>query len=230
MELLKRNILLVDDEEQIISVVRAYLEREGYNVFTAYNGKEALDVFNKESIDFIVLDLMLPDLPGEEVCKKIRIKSEVPILMLTAKVNERDRINGLDIGADDYMIKPFSPKELVARVRAILRRTGKEFIKADVIEFNNGDLIIDINKMEVKKRGKLIKLTPKEFRLLTVLAKNLGKVFTREELINKVLGYDYDGYDRTIDAHIKNLRHKIEDEENKYIITVYGVGYKFLED
>ncbi|SHH72796.1 DNA-binding response regulator, OmpR family, contains REC and winged-helix (wHTH) domain [Caloranaerobacter azorensis DSM 13643] len=226
----KKNILLVDDEEQIINVVRAYLEKEGYNVFTAYNGKEALDVFNKESIDFIVLDLMLPDLPGEEVCKKIRIKSEVPILMLTAKVDETDRINGLDIGADDYMIKPFSPKELVARVRAIFRRTSKELVKADVIEFNDGDLIIDINKMEVKKRGKLIKLTPKEFKLLTVLAKNLGKVFTREELIDKVLGYDYEGYDRTIDAHIKNLRHKIEDEENKYIVTVYGVGYKFLED
>lgn len=230
MDSLKKNILLVDDEEQIISVVRAYLEKEGYNVFTANNGKEALDIFNKESIDFIVLDLMLPDLPGEEVCKKIRIKSEVPILMLTAKVGEIDRINGLNIGADDYMIKPFSPKELVARVRAIFRRTNKEFIKADVIEFNNGDLIIDINKMEVKKRGKLLKLTPKEFKLLTVLAKNLGKVFTREELINKVLGYDYEGYDRTIDAHVKNLRHKIEDEENKYIITVYGVGYKFLED
>ncbi|KGG80419.1 transcriptional regulator [Caloranaerobacter azorensis H53214] len=226
----KKNILLVDDEEQIINVVRAYLEKEGYNVFTAYNGKEALDVFNKESIDFIVLDLMLPDLPGEEVCKKIRLKSEVPILMLTAKVSEGDRINGLDIGADDYMIKPFSPKELVARVRAILRRTCKDFVKADIIEFNNGDLIIDINKMEVKKRGELIKLTPKEFKLLIVLAKNLGKVFTREELVDKVLGYDYDGYDRTIDAHIKNLRHKIEDEENKYIVTVYGVGYKFLED
>ncbi|KPU27299.1 transcriptional regulator [Caloranaerobacter sp. TR13] len=230
MDSFKKNILLVDDEEQIINVVKAYLQKEGYNVFTAYNGKEALDVFNKEAIDFIVLDLMLPDLPGEEVCKQIRIKSEVPILMLTAKVDEMDRINGLDIGADDYMIKPFSPKELVARVRAIFRRISNEFIKADVIEFNNGDLVIDINKMEVKKRGKLIKLTPKEFKLLTVLAKNLGKVFTREELIDKVLGYDYDGYDRTIDAHIKNLRHKIEDEENKYIITVYGVGYKFLED
>ncbi|RKD30608.1 response regulator transcription factor [Thermohalobacter berrensis] len=224
----EKSILVVDDEEQIVNVVKAYLEKEGYKVFTAFSGKDAIDIFNLETIDFIVLDLMLPDLSGEEVCKKIRVKSQVPILMLTAKVEEGDRINGLNIGADDYMVKPFSPKELVARVRAILRRLENSNIKADIIEFNNGDLAIDFSKMEVRKKGKQIKLTPTEFKILSLLSKNIGKVFSREELINKALGFDFEGYDRTIDAHIKNIRHKIEDEKNKYIKTIYGVGYKFL--
>lgn len=226
----KVNILIVDDEEQIICVVKAYLENEGYKVFTAYDGKEALNIFNEERIDFVVLDLMLPDLSGEAVCKKIRIKSDIPILMLTAKIEEENKINGLDIGADDYMIKPFSPKELVARVRAILRRINKDVIKVNIIELNAGDLMVNLNKMEVKKKGDYLQLTATEFKLLSILAQNIGRVFPREELIIKALGYDYEGYDRTIDAHVKNLRHKIEDKSNKYIRTVYGVGYKFLGD
>ncbi|MFZ5968473.1 MAG: response regulator transcription factor [Bacillota bacterium] len=224
------NILVVDDEKQIVNVIKAYLEREGYRVFTAYDGKEALEVFNKTSIDFVVLDLMLPGLSGEDVCKRIRIKSQVPILMLTAKVEEGDRIYGLNIGADDYMMKPFSPKELVARIKAILRRFKQDHIKAEIIEFNEGDLMIDLGKMEVKKKGILSNITTTEFEILELLAQNPGQVFSRDKLVEDILGFDFEGYDRTIDAHIKNIRHKIEDEKNKYIKTVYGIGYKFLGD
>jgi len=230
MECINKNILVVDDEENIVSVVKAYLEREGYKVFTAYNGSEAIELFSQEVIHFVILDLMLPDLSGEEVCKKIRIKSQVPILMLTAKAVEYDRIYGLDIGADDYMVKPFSPKELVARVRAILRRIGTDNIKANILDFADGNLVIDLNKMEIKKQGKLVDLTGTEYKILSLLTQNTGKIFTREELVVKILGYDYEGYDRTIDTHMKNIRHKIEDENNKYILTVYGVGYKFTGD
>jgi len=228
MDLKKETILVVDDEEQITSIVKAYLENDGYTVLTAYDGKEALSVFNKEAVVLIVLDLMLPDISGEDLCKKMRVESQVPILMLTAKVEEDDRVNGLNIGADDYMIKPFSPKELVARVNAILRRVRQDTVKADIIEFNDGDLVINLSKMETKKKGEVVKLTPTEFDILALFAKNIGRVFSREELVTKILGFDYEGYDRTIDVHIKNLRHKIEDKEFKYIKTVYGVGYKFL--
>jgi DNA-binding response OmpR family regulator len=230
MDAQKQSVLVVDDEEQIVEVIKAYLEREGYYVISAYNGQEALDIFEKEKIDFIVLDLMLPDVLGEEVCKRIRVKSQVPILMLTAKVEEVDRIYGLNIGADDYMMKPFSPKELVARIKAIFRRFGSEVVKAEIIEFNNGDLVIDLERMEIRKQGKLTNITPKEFEILALFAKHPGKVFTRENLITEVLGYDFEGYDRAIDAHIKNIRHKIEDEQTKYIKTVYGIGYKFMGD
>lgn len=230
MDNTEKNILVVDDEESIVSVVKAYLEKEGYGVFTAYNGNEALDKFNQEMVHLVILDLMLPDLSGEEVCRKIRLESQIPIIMLTAKIYEADRIYGLDIGADDYITKPFSPKELVARVRAILRRIGTDEIRASILTFSDGDLTIELNRMKVKKQGQLVDLTATEYKLLCLLAQNAGKVFTREDLIVKVLGYDYDGYDRTIDTHIKNLRHKIEDQHNKYILTVYGVGYQFAGD
>lgn len=226
----KKSILVVDDEERIVDIIKAYLEIENYTIFVAYNGKDALDIFEKKAIDFVVLDLMLPGLSGEEVCKKIRLTSQVPILMLTAKVDEGDKIYGLNIGADDYMIKPFSPKELVARVKAILRRFSVETVKAEIIELNNGDLIIDFDKMEIKKKGILVNITPKEFEIVELLVKNPGKVFSREQMISEVLGYDFEGYDRAIDAHIKNIRHKIEDGKNKYIKTIYGVGYKFMGD
>ncbi|MBU5677060.1 response regulator transcription factor [Alkaliphilus sp. MSJ-5] len=225
-----KTVLVVDDEENIVSVVKAYLEKEGYTVLISYKGQEALNIFDEKEIDFIILDLMLPDLSGEEVCKKIRIKSNVPILMLTAKVDEGDRIYGLDIGADDYMPKPFSPKELVARVRAILRRTAGDRIATEIVELHKGDLTINFTNMEVKKQGKLVDLTATEFKLLSLLAQNVGVVFSRDSLIEKVLGYDYEGYDRTIDTHIKNIRQKIEDKDIKYIVTVYGVGYKFVEE
>lgn len=223
-----KTILVVDDEIDIVEVIKAYLEKEGYKVVTANNGVEALDKFNEE-IDLIILDLMMPKLSGEEVCKKIRLSSSVPIIMLTAKVQETDIINGLDLGADDYITKPFSPKELVARVRAAIRRAGENILKAEILEFNNKDLIIDSSKLLVKKKGKIVKLTTKEFKILELLAKNKGVSLSRDDIIIKAFGYDYDGNDRTIDAHIKNIRHKIEDK-NKYIKTVHGYGYKFMED
>lgn len=230
MDITNRTVLVIEDEENILEVVRAYLEKEGFKVFTTLNGEKALKTFENEKIDFIILDLMLPDLSGEEICKRIRLKSKVPILMLTAKAEEENKIQGLNMGADDYLTKPFSPKELVARIRAILRRTEETNVIADLIEYNDGDLIIDTIKMEVLKNGQMLKLTPTEFKILSIFSNNPRKVFTREELIEKVFGFDYDGYDRTIDTHVKNLRQKIEDEKNKYITTIYGVGYKFMGD
>lgn len=226
----KMQILVVDDEEQIVKVIELYLQKEGYQVHIASDGYQALEIFNRENIDFIVLDLMLPEISGEDVCKRIRLESQIPILMLTAKVEEWDRVNGLNIGADDYLVKPFSVKELVARIKAILRRSSDRSIKAEIIEFNNGKLTMDISKREVKKEGKLIDLTPTEFDILSIMAQNRGRVFSREELIEKVLGYDYEGYDRVIDTHIKNLRHKIEEKSQQFIKTVYRIGYKFLEE
>ncbi len=229
---MKTKILVVDDEIKIVEIVKAYLEKENYEVFTAFNGKEALNVFEKEKISLIILDLMLPELSGEEVCKEIRKKSKVPIIMLTAKVFEEDIIKGLNIGADGYMVKPFSPKELIARVFAVLRRTEEENIYSNIYYFNNNDLIIDVLKHEVKKNNKIVKLTPTEYKILLTLVKFPTKLFTREELLSTVFEDYYDGYDRTIDAHIKNLRQKIENDPKKhmYILTVHGIGYKFGGD
>jgi len=224
---MKEKILLVDDEENLLNVIKDYLLRESYQVYTADRGNKALELFHKIEPDFIILDLMLPDISGEEICKHIRKESNVPILMLTAKSSEDDKVTGLYIGADDYLTKPFSPRELVGRVRAILRRT--KGISADVLEFNDKDLYIDIPKHIVRKAGKPVKLTPNEFKILSVLAQNPHKVFTRSHLVSLAFGYDFEGFDRTVDTHIKNIRQKIEDnvKEHKYIVTVYGVGYKF---
>ena len=226
---MNEKILVVDDEINLLKVVRDYLLLESYEVYTAGRGKEALEMFHDIGPDFIILDLMLPDMSGEEICKEIRKVSNVPILMLTAKSDEEDKIRGLNIGADDYLTKPFSPRELVGRVRAILRRTQGNLSISDVLEYNSKDLIIDISKHMVKKAGVEINLTPNEFKILAILAKNPRKVFSRSQLVSLAFGYDFDGYDRTVDTHIKNIRQKIEDnpKEPKYIITVYGVGYKF---
>lgn len=224
---MNEKILVVDDEENLLNVIRDYLLRESYQVYTANRGNKAIVLFHEMKPDFIILDLMLPDISGEEICKHIRRESDVPILMLTAKSSEDDKVTGLYIGADDYLTKPFSPKELVGRVRAILRRT--KGTSTDFLEFNNKDLSIDIPKHLVKKAGESINLTPNEFKILSVLAQNSHKVFTRSHLVSLAFGYDFEGFDRTVDTHIKNLRQKIEDnvKEPKYIITVYGVGYKF---
>jgi len=173
---------------------------------------------------------MLPDISGEEICKRIRSKSDVPILMLTAKNSEEDRVSGLYIGADDYLTKPFSPRELVGRVRAILRRLKGNLTTADILKFNAKDLVIDIPKFEVKKAGEIVNLTPNEFRVLSILAQNPQRFFSREQLVNMAFGYDFEGYDRTVDTYIKNLRQKIENSsrEPRYIETVYGIGYKFI--
>jgi DNA-binding response OmpR family regulator len=223
-------ILVVDDEERIIEVVKAYLEKEGYEVITAVNGEEAVRLFKENTIHLVVLDLMLPKLSGEQVCIRLREVSHVPIIMLTAKVEEEDKLEGLAIGADDYLTKPFSARELVGRVKALLRRAYREENPlAEFLVFNDGDLEIDIRKMKVLKRGTEVILTPYEFKVLVALLTNPGQVFTRDQLVERAFGYDYEGFDRTVDTYIKNIRQRIEDnpKDPKYITTVYGVGYKF---
>lgn len=225
-------ILIVDDEKNILDVVKAYLEKEGFQIITAMDGETALSILSKETIHLVVLDLLLPKLSGEEVCRKIRTTSSVPIIMLTAKADEDEKIEGISIGADDYLTKPFSARELVVRVRALLRRAYRDQTPlADILSFNNGDLEVDIKKMIVKKQGEPVSLTSNEFRVLTALLINPGQVFSREHLVDKAFGMDYEGFDRTMDTYIKNIRQKIEDnpKEPKYIVTVYGTGYKFNE-
>ncbi|NQF12837.1 response regulator transcription factor [Brevibacillus sp. HB1.3] len=220
-------ILLVDDEPQILEILSSYLQKEGYHVLTAQTGKEAVEMATTISLTCIILDLMLPDLSGEEVCVQIRKESRVPILMLTAKSGEADRIRGLTIGADDYLIKPFSPRELVARVRAVMRRAGSYSTLSDFVEV--GDLTISMNEKRVTKNGVALEVTPNEYRLLTTLVRYPGRTWGREELVREVMGFDFEGYDRTIDTHIKNLRQKIEvdPKQPEYIKTVYGLGYRF---
>ncbi|MBW5466806.1 response regulator [Brevibacillus formosus] len=220
-------ILLVDDEPQILEILSSYLQKEGYHVLTAQTGKEAVEMATTISLTCIILDLMLPDLSGEEVCVQIRKESRVPILMLTAKSGEADRIRGLTIGADDYLIKPFSPRELVARVRAVMRRAGDYSTLSDFVEV--GDLTISMNEKRVTKNGVALEVTPNEYRLLTTLVRYPGRTWGREELVREVMGFDFEGYDRTIDTHIKNLRQKIESDpkQPEYIKTVYGLGYRF---
>lgn len=226
----KMRILVVDDEVKILEVVKAYLEKEDFEVLTAADGQMAMDLFESEPLHLIVLDLMLPKISGMEVCRIIRTKSDIPIIMLTARVDEDNKIEGISIGADDYITKPFSGRELVVRVRALLRRAYKaNGPLADNLVFIEGDLEVDIKKFEVKKKGELLNLTPNEIKILHVLISNPGQVFTREQLVEKAFGYDYEGFDRTVDTHIKNLRYKIEDDPKNpdYIITIYSVGYKF---
>lgn len=226
----KKSILVVDDEVKIVEVVKSYLENSGFLVRAAYNGNDALDIFDKTNPSLIVLDLMLPDISGEEVCKTIRKKSRVPIIMLTAKVEEEDILKGLDIGADDYVTKPFSPRQLIARVNALLRRTADEDLPlSNILSFNNNELVIDSLRHEIRKNGQVVNLTPSEYKLLMIMVSYPTKSFTREELVQLALGEDYDGYDRTIDTHIKNLRQKIEPNSKnpRYIITIHGIGYKF---
>lgn len=224
------NILVVEDEKNISDVIKAYLEKEKYNVFLAYDGRKAMDLFKNKDIHLIILDLMIPKLSGIEVCKEIRGFSNVPIIMLTAKTEEDDKIKGLSIGADDYVSKPFSPKELISRVKALLRRSYRDNTPlAENLSFNNGDLEINIDKMLVRKNENEIDLTVNEFKILLTLLSNPDQVLSREQLIQSSFGHDYDGFDRTIDTHIKNIRQKIEDNPKspQYIKTVYGAGYKF---
>lgn len=221
-----KRILIIEDEKKIADIISLYLDKEGFACDIAYSGQDGLRLL-KEFPALIILDLMLPDIPGEEICRIIRERSNVPIIMLTAKSAEEERIKGLGIGADDYVVKPFSPRELVARVKALLRRTSPS--KRTILSFNKGLLIIDPGRLEVKVKGSPIELTETEFRILFVLSERPEIVFTREQLIDMVYGYDFEGYDRTIDAHIKNIRHKLrEDPRNPlFIKTVYGLGYKF---
>ena len=226
----KIRILVVDDEQKVLNVIEAYLIKEGFEVLTSMDGEDALNIFKNEIIHLIILDLMLPKISGEEVCNKIRATSSVPIIMLTAKTEEDNKIGGLAIGADDYITKPFSNRELVSRVKAIIRRTYRDNNPlAELLVINNGDLEINTEKMLLKKQGNPITLTSNEFKIIITLLSNPGQVFSREQLVNKAFGTDYDGFDRTVDTHIKNIRCKIEDNPKKprYIISIYGMGYKF---
>lgn len=222
------NILVVDDEERISTAVAAYLEREGYRVFTAGSGRAALAMFRETQPDAVILDLMLPDLSGEEVCRMIREVSDVPVLMLTARSAEENRLEGFRLGADDYITKPFSPRELVARVKAVLRRSSRNN-EAGPLMFDGERLVIDEARHQVTRDGQPVNLTATEFKLLLTLAAAPGRVFSRLELVNRVQGYDFEGFERTIDAHVKNLRHKLEEDPKnpRYLQTVFGVGYKF---
>ena len=225
-----KKILVVDDEKKIVDIVKAYLEREGYQVITAYDGRSALELARRQPPDLIVLDLMLPEISGWDVCRTIRKESDIPIIMLTARDDTSDKIVGLELGADDYVTKPFDPKELVSRVRAILRRSEGRALPKAVI--NVSDLSIDIEKRLVRRGSELLELTPIEFELLRILAEGRGRVYSRMQLLDKIQGDAYEGYERTIDSHIKNLRKKIEPdpEHPKYVVTVYGVGYKLETD
>lgn len=220
-------VLVIEDERKIADIVKSYLEREGFDVTLASTGGAALKEI-RSGFDLVILDLKLPDIDGETVCKSIREVSDIPVIMLTAKSAEDDRVKGLSIGADDYVIKPFSARELTARVKAHLRRAGKDEKKE--LSFNQGSLIIDTLAREVKKRGKDVALTSTEFGILFNLAERPQVVFSRLQLINIVQGFDFEGFDRVVDAHIKNIRHKIEDDPQKpvFIKTVYGMGYKFI--
>jgi DNA-binding response OmpR family regulator len=223
-------ILIVDDEPQILKALRGYLEQSGYRVVTAADGSMALTQYKNEKPDLVLLDLNLPQMDGIEVAKRLRTNSNVPIIMLTARVEETDKLIGLEIGADDYITKPFSPREVVARVRTVLRRANAEPVSPELIRA--ADIVINIVKHNVLRDDELLDLTPTEFNLLTTMAREPGRAFTRLQLLEASQGDAFEGYERTVDAHIRNLRAKIEpDTKNpKYIITVFGVGYKFNDE
>ena len=227
-----KKVVVIDDDPSVQEVVRAYLEKDGYQVFVAGTAGDGLSLTARIKPGLVVLDLMLPDRSGEEVCREIRERADTPMLMLTAKASEDERVTGLAIGADDYLTKPFSPRELVARVRAILRRTqGGDQPLVEVISLDGGALEIDTVQHEVRKAGEAVELTPNEYKLLQTLARFPGRAYSRFELINHVQGYEYEGYERTIDAHVKNLRKKIEDDpkQPRYVETVFGVGYRLAK-
>ena len=223
-------ILVIEDEFKILQIIKAYLEKEGFEVFTAMDGEKGISLFKEVNPDLLILDLMLPVIPGEQILTLVRQTSEVPVIILSAKSSENERIFGLTIGADDYLAKPFSPRELVARVLAHLRRARPETTPVTpILTFNDGRLTIHVTKHEVCLDGKVVNLTATEFKILHLLAKTPGQVYQRSQLVELIQGYSYDGYDRSIDSHIKNLRQKIEPcpEEPLFIQTVFGVGYKF---
>jgi len=228
----KTKILLVDDERKILSLVHAYLERENYQVIEAADGQQAMEAFRRDSPDLIVLDLMLPKIDGLEVCRQIRRTSAVPIIMLTARDEDADKLVGLEMGADDYMTKPFSPRELVARIRAVLRRSHPAGTSGSGERLTLGALTLDEQRFEATCHGNSLTLTPAEFRILAALARTPGRVFSRTQLLDMALGETYEGYERTIDVHIKNLRRKLAEAgagEGCGIVTVYGIGYKIKE-
>jgi DNA-binding response OmpR family regulator len=227
---MNRLILVVDDDQKTVNLIRLYLEKDGYRTIPAFNGRQALDLAHQRHPDLVILDLMLPEVDGLEVCRSLRSQSNIPIIMLTAKTTEDDKLTGLDLGADDYITKPFSPRELMARVRAVLRR-AQEAEPANPQTLCFGDLEINFLHHLVRHKDQAIHLTPTEFRLLATLASQPGRVFSRLDLLEQVLGFDYGGLERTIDVHVMNLRKKIEVDPNEphYIQTIYGIGYAFIQ-
>ena len=227
---MKGTILVIDDEPKIVKQAQDYLARGGFRVLTAGDGKAALVMARHERPDLIVLDLNLPEMDGLDVCRALRRESDVPIIMLTARIEETDRLIGLELGADDYITKPFSPRELVARVRAVLRRVRGGVHQPGLIRA--GELEIDVHGHRVTRAGEAIRLTRTEFNLLVILAQHPGQTFSRMQLLDRLHGVRYDGFDRSVDAHVKNLRRKLEPDpvEPSYVLTVYGIGYKFTDE
>lgn len=225
---MSKKILVVDDEEKIRELIKNYLEKEGFQVVPAADGGEALEFITKEKPNLIVLDWLLPGMSGLEICRQVRQKSKVPIIMLTAKTEEVDKLLGLELGADDYITKPFSLRELTARIRVVLRRSEpEEEKKTESVKV--GGLEINLNRHEVWSEGKSISLTPTEFKILSILVSSPGRVYSRLQLLDAALGFAYEGYERSIDTHVSNLRKKIEPDpvNPRYILTVYGIGYRF---
>jgi DNA-binding response OmpR family regulator len=225
---MKPAILVVDDDRKTVDLIRLYLEKDGYRVLIAYDGHAAIDLARSRRPGLIILDLMLPKVDGLDVCRRLRSESNTPIIMLTARTTEDDKLIGLDLGADDYVTKPFSPRELVARVRAVLRR-GMEESDPGPEQILYENLEVDFVRHEARVEGVTVHLTPKEFTLLEIMIKQPGRVFSRLELLEQAFGYDYQGFERTVDVHMMNLRKKIESDptQPRYVQTVYGVGYKF---
>jgi DNA-binding response OmpR family regulator len=225
-----KSILVVDDERRIVELARDYLEHAGFAVLVAADGPSALKTARSRKPDVVVLDLGLPGMDGLDVARALRRESSVPIVMLTARDDELDRVLGLEIGADDYVTKPFSPRELVARIRAILRRVDRQAEPLD--QFSVAGVSIDVPRMRVEVEGRTVDLTPTEFELLVTLARQPGRIFTRSQLLDAIHGLAFETYERAIDAHVKNLRHKLEPEPGRprYVLTVYGVGYRFAEE
>jgi DNA-binding response OmpR family regulator len=227
---MNRRILVVDDDKKIVDLVSLYLRRDGYGVLAAYDGREALDLVRQKQPDLVVLDLLLPELDGREVCRLLRAESNVPIIMLTARSTDDDKLAGLDLGADDYITKPFNPRELVARIRAVLRRATPEDGLPEDMRFDG--LLISFVRHEVRVRDAVASLTPTEFRLLETMVREPGRAFSRADLLDRAFGYDYEGLERTVDVHIMNLRRKIEADPARphFVVTVPGVGYRFEGD
>lgn len=221
-----KSVLIVDDDVKLVELLAVYFQKDGFIVHSAYDGLDALQSVREKHPDILVLDVMLPGMNGWDICRLLRKDSAIPILMLTARDEESDRLVGLEIGADDYVTKPFSPKEVVARVKAILRRTGGTTGKA--MQLRLGEVVVDLEQYQVTKGGEPVDLTPTEFKIVELLAGNPGRVFSRLQIVEQTQGYSFEGYERTIDSHIKNLRRKLEDNprEPVYILTVYGVGYR----
>jgi len=221
------SVLIVDDDVKLVKLLQTYFAKEGYITYIANDGLDALQVVRERKPNLMVLDLMLPGLDGLDVCRKIRKDNDIPIIMLTARDEESDRLIGLEIGADDYVTKPFSPKEVIARAKVILRRANKEVVRSEPIKA--GTLIIDLERHQITNGHQIIDVTPTEFKIMELLAGNIGKVYSRLQIVEQTQEYSFEGYERTIDAHIKNLRRKIETnpKEPQYIQTVYGIGYKF---